>query len=510
MPIGPFWHDLDAPRRPVQMLRRLRVSAMSGLLRLAPVVLLLATALPAAARPARDLAAVSGVVFESQGDALTVRVHASSRVQAFSAERRGRTVTLTLMGAAVSSSMSRGRAALPVRDYRVEATGDRVVLTFDAPDCPDPQVTQEAGSADILLTFPDARRAAAGWGGGGWGARRAPDDRSAEPAPALAETPRPSPARVETPRVVPPAAQTPVETASRRPPTRRSRRTPQPASASDVKPPAPQPTDAPSATSASVWQSAPPAVVPYTPEATAVYVANGSNWRLDTIVLDAGHGGHDIGATYNGVREKDVTLGIVLALGPMLERELGVRVVYTRHDDHFEELRERGRIANRAGGKLFVSVHANAAGAASASGTETYFLAPHRSDSAHEVMERENSVIQMESAPSLYAEYTDQGDILQAMAMSAYQEESQTLARLVEGRLTSQGRRSRGVKQAGFLVLWAASMPAILVETGFVSNPDEARMLSSASGQQQTARAIFEAISAYRNQYERGLRLAAG
>ena len=193
----------------------------------------------------------------------------------------------------------------------------------------------------------------------------------------------------------------------------------------------------------------------------------------------------------------------------MIESELGVRVVYTRTDDHFETLRDRGRIANRAGGKLFVSIHANAAGAASASGTETYFLAPHLWTSAQEVMDRENAVIQMETAPDLYAEFTDQGNILQAMAMSAYQEESQALARLVEGQFLGQQRRSRGVKQAGFLVLWAASMPAILVETGFVSNPAEARLLSSPAGQEQTARAVFQAIAAYKGRYERGLRLAA-
>ena len=247
----------------------------------------------------------------------------------------------------------------------------------------------------------------------------------------------------------------------------------------------------------------PPVDVPYTREASA-------RWRLDTIVLDAGHGGHDIGATYHGVREKDVTLGVVRHLGRMIEQELaGVRVVYTRTDDRFEELRERGRIANRAGGKLFVSVHANAAAAGSARGTETYFLAPHRSTSALDVMERENAVIHLESAPELYAEFTDQGNILQAMAMSAYQEESLDLARLVEGQFGAQGRHSRGVKQAGFLVLWAASMPAILVETGFVSNVDEARLLGSAAGQERTARAIFAAIAAYREHYERGLGFAA-
>ncbi|HEX9952023.1 MAG TPA: N-acetylmuramoyl-L-alanine amidase [Rubricoccaceae bacterium] len=466
-----------------------------------------AAAGPEVARPAPTAtrltatrpAAVQAVSFEPQGTGLTVRVRTTARVESFAVEQSGRTVRLVLTGADMAPALDRGRAAPPVRDYRVEGARNRVTVTFDAPGSPPPVATQDARTSDILLTFaptgapatvatrtPTTRRAA------GWG-------RAAEPVAETtrAEVPRET-ARVEIPRV-----ETPVAAAPRRTPTRRSR------SAADPVPAAPDPSPAGEAPVASSWQTAPPVVVPYTPEASAVYVANGNNWRLDTIVLDAGHGGHDIGATYNGVREKDVTLGIVRALGPMIERELGLRVVYTRRDDHFEELRERGRIANRSGGKLFISVHANAAGASSASGTETYFLAPHRSSSAQEVMERENAVIQLESTPDLYAEYTDQGDILQALAMSAYQEESQTLARLVEGRLVGQGRRSRGVKQAGFLVLWAASMPAILVETGFVSNPDEARLLGSASGQERTARAIFEAIAAYRDQYERGLRLAA-
>jgi N-acetylmuramoyl-L-alanine amidase len=124
-------------------------------------------------------------------------------------------------------------------------------------------------------------------------------------------------------------------------------------------------------------------------------------------------------------------------------------------------------------------------------------------------MERENGVIQLESAPELYAEFSDDGgDILRAMAMSAFQEESQEFARLVEAEFGTT-RRSRGVKQAGFLVLWAASMPAVLVETGFVSNTDEARILSSLEGQEATARSIFRAVSAYKDRYERGLRTAS-
>ena len=238
-------------------------------------------------------------------------------------------------------------------------------------------------------------------------------------------------------------------------------------------------------------------------EAVEVQVG-GENWRLDTIVLDAGHGGRDAGGVGIGTTDRDVAFAVVNRLGPMIERELGINVVYTRETDTFVELRERGRIANREGGKLFISVHGNA-GPASAHGTETYFLAPRGSDNARDVMERENGVIELESDPSLYADFHDEGDILASLAMSAYQEESQYLAGLIEAEFVNAGRRSRGVKQNNFIVLWAASMPAVLVEVGFVTNPDEARYLSSSEGQEETARAILEAVRQYQDTYERGL-----
>jgi N-acetylmuramoyl-L-alanine amidase len=231
-------------------------------------------------------------------------------------------------------------------------------------------------------------------------------------------------------------------------------------------------------------------------------------WRLDTVVLDAGHGGHDHGGVGNGTSDKEVAIGVVSRLGPMLERELGVRVVYTRRNDTFVELRERGRIANREGGKLFISVHANSARSSSARGTETFFLAPSKSAVARDVMERENSVIELESAPDLYESFDDESDILQSLAMSAYQEESQALATLIEREFVASGRQSRGVKQGPFIVLWAASMPAVLVEAGFVSNPEEARYISSDAGLDATARAIFNAVRTYKEQYERALRAA--
>ncbi|PAP79329.1 hypothetical protein B1759_13410 [Rubrivirga sp. SAORIC476] len=245
------------------------------------------------------------------------------------------------------------------------------------------------------------------------------------------------------------------------------------------------------------------------PGGTSVAIPTGAeHWRLDTIVLDAGHGGHDAGGVGIGTTDRDVAFAVVQRLGPMIERELGVRVVYTRDTDTFVEVRDRGRIANQAGGKLFISVHGNA-GPSSAYGTETFFLAPRGSARASEVMQRENAVIELESDPSYYADFEEGGDILRSLAMSAYQEESQHLARLIESRFQAAGRRSRGVKQDNFMVLWAASMPAVLVEVGFVTNPDEARYLSSASGLDETARAIFEAVRDYKASYESGLQFGS-
>lgn len=231
------------------------------------------------------------------------------------------------------------------------------------------------------------------------------------------------------------------------------------------------------------------------------------HWALDCIVLDAGHGGHDGGAASNGVREKDITLAVARKVGRYVEDRLGIRVVYTREDDRFIELHERGRIANESCGKLFVSIHANAAGNRSAHGSETYFLGLHRSKSALDVMERENSVVALESDPGLYAGFDDASVIVQTMATTAYQQQSERLASMIQDQFKNRADRpSRGVKQAGFLVLWRASMPAVLIELGFVTNPAEARYLRSEQGQDLLASAIFRSIRDYKEQYERGVR----
>ena len=238
--------------------------------------------------------------------------------------------------------------------------------------------------------------------------------------------------------------------------------------------------------------------------------ASEEHWALDCIVLDAGHGGHDGGATANGIREKDIVLAVTKKVGHYVEDRLGIRIVYTREDDRFVELHERGRIANESCGKLFVSIHANAAGSRSAHGSETFFLGLHKSESAADVMERENSVVALESDPGLYAGFDDAEIIVQTLATTAYQRESERLASLIQGQFEHRAERpSRGVKQAGFLVLWRASMPAVLIELGFVTNPSEARFLRSEYGQDLLASAIFRSIRDYKEQYERGFRFAS-
>ena len=238
----------------------------------------------------------------------------------------------------------------------------------------------------------------------------------------------------------------------------------------------------------------------------------GERWRLDTIVIDAGHGGADdegaVGA--DGVREKDVTLAVARKLGALFERHLDVRVVHTRQGDRAVSLRERGRIANAAGGKLFISLHANAARRRGAQGTETYFLGLHKGEAAREVMERENAVVRLDGDADPYKGFDEQALIRRALASSSFLRASERLAGAVEREFAERaGRPSRGVKQAGFYVLWGASMPAVLVELGFLTNPDEAAFLASERGQADLANAIFQAVRGFKETYyEKGLNLS--
>ncbi|MDX2128070.1 MAG: N-acetylmuramoyl-L-alanine amidase [Chloroherpetonaceae bacterium] len=229
-------------------------------------------------------------------------------------------------------------------------------------------------------------------------------------------------------------------------------------------------------------------------------------WKLDVIALDAGHGGKDAGAIGKGGNyEKDVALSVILKVGKILAREWPeVKVIYTREEDKFIELDERGKIANNAKAKLFVSVHCNASINRNAEGVEVYLLGLHKTDAALAVAQRENSVIREEvDYATRYKEFTDENVIMIAMAQSGFQKQSQTLADYVNRMITARtAQNNRGVKQAGFMVLWTPSMPSILIETGYITNPKEEKFLISADGQEKIASAIFEALQKYRAEYE--------
>lgn len=236
-----------------------------------------------------------------------------------------------------------------------------------------------------------------------------------------------------------------------------------------------------------------------------------NRWKLDVIVIDPGHGGRDPGTVgVTRAKEKDITLGIALKLGEMIERNLkGVKVVYTRKRDKFVELYRRGKIANEAGGKLFISIHCNAMPRKPhpLKGFEIYLLRPGRTQDAIAIAERENAVVRLEEGyEKRYQELTEESFILLTMAQSAYARYSEQFAALLQQQMEKRLElQNRGVKQAGFYVLVGASMPNVLVETGYLSNRSEEKFLKSSSGQRKVARGIFHAIQKYRESYEKFL-----
>ncbi len=231
-------------------------------------------------------------------------------------------------------------------------------------------------------------------------------------------------------------------------------------------------------------------------------------WNFDVIVIDAGHGGKDPGAIgITGVKEKDVNLKVGLELGKIITQQMpGVKVVYTRDNDTFVELYKRGKIANENNGKLFISIHANSVGRkrSSTRGFEVYLLRPGRTKKAIEIAEFENSVISLEDDPDRYQELTDENFILVSMAHSAYMRYSEKFSDLLNKNWIDNVRYipSRGVKQAGFYVLVGASMPGVLIETGFLSNPKDEKYLNSSRGQKEIAQAIFKAVKEYKEYYD--------
>ncbi|MCX6177874.1 MAG: N-acetylmuramoyl-L-alanine amidase [Chlorobiales bacterium] len=229
-------------------------------------------------------------------------------------------------------------------------------------------------------------------------------------------------------------------------------------------------------------------------------------WKLNTIVLDAGHGGKDPGAIgFNGTHEKDVALNIVHDLGTFITQKWpDVNVVYTRKDDRFIPLHERGRIANQSGGKLFISVHCNASPNRNARGSEVYILGPHKSKAALDVAMFENSVIRQEADfQEQYKGFSEEHLIMSSMAQNAFAKQSTALAQDILKPVERQAvNNARGVRQAGFMVLWTPSMASVLVEVGYLSNAEEERMLRDRQVQSKIAYGIFQGVQSYRKNYE--------
>src|SRR5690349_7669437 len=234
-------------------------------------------------------------------------------------------------------------------------------------------------------------------------------------------------------------------------------------------------------------------------------------WKLDVVVIDPGHGGTDPGTIGVGhTKEKDVTLGIGLRLGRLIEASLpDVNVVYTRKTDTFVELYRRGQIANERGGKLFVSIHCNAMPHKPnpTNGFEIYLLRPGKTENALRIAERENSVVKFEEGyEKRYQQLTEENFILLTMAQSAYVKYSEQFANILQHEMIRRsGVENNGVKQAGFYVLVGASMPNVLVETAYLSNKKDEKILRSPAGQQRLAESIFNAVKRYKLEYEKSL-----
>jgi len=220
------------------------------------------------------------------------------------------------------------------------------------------------------------------------------------------------------------------------------------------------------------------------------------------VTLDAGHGDHDYGAVYHGHIEKNIALAVVLKVGRILEKKSGVEVIYTRKSDQFIDLVERANIANRADANIFVSIHCNANPNQAADGCETYVMGLNKNASNLEVAKRENAVVVLEKDYKQKYEGFDpkspESWIGTIVSNEEYLNQSISLAGKVQEQFMDIGKKSRGVKQAPYMVLHKAYMPRILIEMGFISNPAEGARLDSEQGQQEIAEAIANAIMAYK------------
>ncbi|MFL3058049.1 MAG: N-acetylmuramoyl-L-alanine amidase [Candidatus Neomarinimicrobiota bacterium] len=220
-------------------------------------------------------------------------------------------------------------------------------------------------------------------------------------------------------------------------------------------------------------------------------------WQFKTIIIDAGHGGKDPGAVgYRGTKEKDIALDVAKRLEKKLSKNMKVKIVMTRDEDIFLRLSERTKIANENNGSLFISIHTNAAEDRRASGFETFLIGQNKNEAAVRVAARENAVLELEGSTG--KKLTDEDLIKATIAQSAFASKSELFASLVQKEIKKRVQsKDRGVKQAGFYVLMGASMPNVLVELGFISNPSEEKKLRSPQYRDQLATAIYRAVEQY-------------
>jgi N-acetylmuramoyl-L-alanine amidase len=234
----------------------------------------------------------------------------------------------------------------------------------------------------------------------------------------------------------------------------------------------------------------------------------GKEYRIKKVCIDAGHGGHDSGCESRNYMEKTNTLAIALKLGEKLKDNFpNIEILYTRDKDEFIDLYKRGEIANKAKADLFISIHCNSSDGGQPLGTETYVLGNHKMEENLNVAKRENAAILLENNYEKQYDGFDPNSneayIMFSLFQNAYIDKSILFAKAVDESLKNNaGRRSYGVKQAGFIVLHQTTMPAVLIETGFLNHPTEGAFISSEGGQEAIAESILLAFKKYKKTVE--------
>ena len=237
---------------------------------------------------------------------------------------------------------------------------------------------------------------------------------------------------------------------------------------------------------------------------------NANKFSITKVVIDAGHGGHDPGCISSKSKEKDIALSIALKLGAYIQKNFPeITVIYTRQTDEFIELYKRAQIANENKADLFISIHCNANPSSSPDGFETYVMGLNKSQANIDVSKKENSSILMEENYSAKYDGFDpnssEANIIFSLYQNAHLDQSLSFASKVQNYMMQTGMTDRGVKQAGFLVLYKTTVPGVLIETGFLSNQKDEGIISSSLGQDLIASCIFKAFSDYKKEVDKGV-----